>query len=300
MKSAKFLILSPSSYLPPFPPLPGAALDGTTFRDALMQHGVPESDIVYAQNAGFAMMLHAAREFNRRLSADSVGVMIYAGHSVEIDGENYLIPSDALCQRDDRALVDLPGFVSECIGLNVVLDYLSLSGVRNLFVLLDACRNNPFRDRFMTLFERVKDLAYSVFPMRDGKWPTSLPDSDTAGSSRVILFSTQRKRGAIDQLRERAVSPFCEAALYGLVRNYPIHELGLHVKITVEEKTANTQSPDMTGVPFECQFVPSPARDARLSNVSELPDGRLALDKSSDVHQVARDAFKDALRQIQS
>ena len=87
------------------------------------------------------------REMNRQLQVfantvkpGDVALLFYAGHAIEIDGENFLLP------------VDIPGaepgqeaFVrSEAISLNRVLDRMRSTGARLNIAMLDACRDNPF------------------------------------------------------------------------------------------------------------------------------------------------------------
>ncbi len=86
-------------------------------------------------------MVQAVSEFTRALAeaADSdkrtAAVFFYAGHGVQVDGENYLLPTDA----EVRTKLDLQ---HRTIGLQLLLDAMS-SATRNAIVLLDCCRDNP-------------------------------------------------------------------------------------------------------------------------------------------------------------
>jgi uncharacterized caspase-like protein len=65
-----------------------------------------------------------------------VGVVYYAGHGIEVDGSNYLIPVDAALERD----VDVD---DETISVDRVMK--AMDPVKRLrLVILDACRDNPF------------------------------------------------------------------------------------------------------------------------------------------------------------
>ena len=75
-------------------------------------------------------------DFRRAASASEVAVVFYAGHGIEVDGNNYLVPVDAkLAHVDDVTYEAAP--------LDLAMD--AVGGARRLgMVILDACRDNPF------------------------------------------------------------------------------------------------------------------------------------------------------------
>jgi uncharacterized caspase-like protein len=75
-------------------------------------------------------------EFNRDVRGADIGIVFYAGHGIEVGGENWLIPVDAELRSD----IDVD---HEAIGLKSLLPALESAGKLGL-VILDACRNNPF------------------------------------------------------------------------------------------------------------------------------------------------------------
>ena len=76
----------------------------------------------------------ALRAFARRSAGADVSLVFYAGHGIEMDGTNYVVPVDARLERD----VDVP---FETVTLDDLL--VSTAGASLRLVLLDACRNNP-------------------------------------------------------------------------------------------------------------------------------------------------------------
>lgn len=82
-------------------------------------------------------------EFGRTLRDSSIeaGLIYYAGHGVQVRGENYLIPVNALLADEDE--VDLEG-----INVNDFLKVMNSSSSPVNIVVLDACRNNPFKGSF--------------------------------------------------------------------------------------------------------------------------------------------------------
>jgi uncharacterized caspase-like protein len=81
-------------------------------------------------------MRRALREFGSKTSDADVAVIYYAGHGIELDGNNYLIPVDAVLERDTDVF-------DEALGLDRVL--VAIEPAKQLrLVILDACRDNPF------------------------------------------------------------------------------------------------------------------------------------------------------------
>jgi len=98
-------------------------------------------DVVTATNATRSQMAVAILDFQKRLSAGDEAVVFYAGHGVQVNGTNYLMPVDA--EPGSEAEVE---FVA--IDLDRVLRILNSTGTSANLLLLDACRNNPFEQKF--------------------------------------------------------------------------------------------------------------------------------------------------------
>lgn len=85
-------------------------------------------------------MNKALQTFTNSIEEGDIALFFYAGHGVEIDGENYLLPVDVPDARSDQ----LEFIKSETIRLNTLLFDLRAKKARLNLVILDACRNNPF------------------------------------------------------------------------------------------------------------------------------------------------------------
>jgi formylglycine-generating enzyme required for sulfatase activity len=84
----------------------------------------------------FDDMRRALLQFGRDARGTEIAVIFFAGHGMEIGGENWLIPVDAELGSDTDA-------ENEAVSLRTVM--LQVAGASNLgLVILDACRNNPF------------------------------------------------------------------------------------------------------------------------------------------------------------
>ena len=79
-------------------------------------------------------------QFGRMLNAGSVAVFYYAGHGLQLRGENYLVPVDANPEKPSDADIQL-------VDTGAILHQMEDSGARLKVVMLDACRNNPFGGR---------------------------------------------------------------------------------------------------------------------------------------------------------
>ncbi len=96
-------------------------------------------EVTLADDLTYDGMRRTLQDFSNKVHGTDMAVIYYAGHGIEIDHRNYLIPVDARL-RTDRSVA------FEAIPLDLVL--ASVDGARDLkIVLLDACRSNPFTAR---------------------------------------------------------------------------------------------------------------------------------------------------------
>lgn len=99
-------------------------------------------EVIKVIDGDYIQMRDAFRKFNELLNKgpkdQTVGLFYYAGHGLQNEGENYLIPVDADVKYDD----DIPRM---CLPMQrVVLANMERSSTRMNIVIMDACRNNPF------------------------------------------------------------------------------------------------------------------------------------------------------------
>lgn len=79
--------------------------------------------------------------FASHLSLNEVGLFFFAGHGMQIDGENYLAAVDTNFERELDAKFS-------CLPLNKVIETMELGSGRTSIIILDACRNNPYERRW--------------------------------------------------------------------------------------------------------------------------------------------------------
>jgi len=83
-------------------------------------------------------MRNAVRSFTSKISKGGVGLFYYSGHGVQLDGDNYLVPIDADYEYKEE-VQDM------CISVASILKYMETSNNRLNIMILDACRNSPFK-----------------------------------------------------------------------------------------------------------------------------------------------------------
>ncbi|MBJ7404406.1 MAG: caspase family protein [Bradyrhizobium sp.] len=114
-----------------------AANDATTVADALKSLGF---EIVLGTNLGRQGMIDRLADFTARLEPGDTAAVFYAGHGVAIAGVNYLVPSDVPTVTE--------GAEARVRGASIaepdVIAELQAKSVRVAFVVIDACRDNPF------------------------------------------------------------------------------------------------------------------------------------------------------------
>jgi uncharacterized caspase-like protein len=114
-------------------PLPNPVNDAQDIAAALEQL---DFTVIRVLNGDFMKIREGIRTFNSEVEHADIGLIYYAGHGMELGGENWLIPVDAEL-KTDRDLF------AEAIGLKTILQSVSRAGALGL-VILDSCRDNPF------------------------------------------------------------------------------------------------------------------------------------------------------------
>ncbi|MDA9525476.1 caspase (peptidase) [Bradyrhizobium sp. CCBAU 11434] len=111
-------------------PVNDAALVGGMFRNAGFDLVEIKTDLNIAETR------KALREFGLRSRDADIAVVYYAGHGIEVDGINYLVPTDAALEVDTDVY-------DEALPLDRILATIEPAKQLRL-VILDACRDNPF------------------------------------------------------------------------------------------------------------------------------------------------------------
>jgi uncharacterized caspase-like protein len=165
------------------------------------------------------------REFAARARDADIAVVYYAGHGIELDGTNYLIPVDATLETDGDVL-------DETVPLDRVL--FAVEPARRLrLVILDACRDNPF----------AKTMKRTIASRAIGR---GLAKVEPTSPNTMIAFAA--KAGSTASDGDSRNSPFAAA----LVEHLPKPGLDLRrafgfVRDEVLKNTGNKQEPYVYG-----------------------------------------------------
>jgi uncharacterized caspase-like protein len=240
------LVLGISSYQN-VPRLANPDSDAVAISDIFKQVGFDVVEL--RRDLGVSEMRRAVREFAATAADADMAVVYYAGHGIEVDGVNYLIPADAKLLSD----FDVE---DEAVPLDRILQ--AINPARRLrLVILDACRDNPFY-RKMKRSTGTRSVGRGLARVE----PTT---ADT-----LIAFAA--KAGAVASDGDGAHSPFATALLNHIVT--PGLDLRLafgRVRDEVLKSTARRQEPFVYGslggqmVALVPQVVPpvDPNADAR-------------------------------------
>lgn len=166
-------------------------------------------------------MDHKIQEFTAALHGVQTGVFFYAGHGLQVNGVNYLVPIDA-----ELASATAPDF--ELVRLDMVQRSMEREATTNI-LFLDACRNNPLaRNLARSMGTRSADIGRGLAAIE-------------SGVGTLISFSTQPGNVAFDGNGRN--SPFTAALLKQLASSEDLSSLLIDVRNDVMSSTQNQQVP---------------------------------------------------------
>lgn len=119
-------------------PLKNPANDARDMASALKGLGF---DVMLLTDATHQQMDSAVRDFGKVLRQGGVGLFYFAGHGVQVAGENYLVPVNARISSEADVKFG-------CLNAGLVLAKMDDANNGLNVVILDACRNNPFARSF--------------------------------------------------------------------------------------------------------------------------------------------------------
>lgn len=160
--------------------------DAADMAAVLKGHGFQVVEGINLDKAGFDRKV---REFAVALKGAAVGVLFYAGHGLQVGGQNYLVPVDA--KADSAAALDF-----EMVRLDLLHRTMEREAQTNI-IFLDACRDNPLaRDIARSMGTRSTEVGRGLAAVE-------------SGIGTLISFSTQPGNVALDGTGRN--SPFAAA-----------------------------------------------------------------------------------------
>lgn len=210
------LVIGQSAYRT-VPELPNAANDAKGMTELLGNAGFT---VTTAANLAQGEMRQTISDFAGKVSAsgaDTVALVFYAGHGLQIDGENYLVPVDL----DPKREADIP---LQGVRLNDLLNTLGALPTRARIFMLDACRNNPF--------PALSGAGHGL----------AMVDTRAGAPGSFISYSTSP--GAEAEDGSGIDSPYTTAALTVAKQpNLPIEEVFKRIRVAVAQSTDGRQIP---------------------------------------------------------
>ena len=113
-------------------------------------------EVIKHENLNMIDMHRAIDDFGVKLRNYGVGLFFYAGHGIQVNGENYLIPVDANLNTENDVLYN-------CVNTGRLLAKMEDARNNTNIIILDACRDNPF-ERSWSRSSRGKGLAFMNAP----------------------------------------------------------------------------------------------------------------------------------------
>jgi uncharacterized caspase-like protein len=233
------LVLGNSAYLNVAPlanPVNDSAKIAATLKDAGFDVVDSRRDLPAAETR------RALRDFADRARDADIAVVYYAGHGIEVDGANYLIPVDAKLERDTDVY-------DEALSLDRIL--IAIEPAKKLrLVILDACRDNPF----------AKSMKRTVATRAIGQ---GLAKVEPTSPNVLIAYSAKAGFTAADGDAQN--SPFTAAlSRYIATPGLDVRRAFGFVRDEVLKTTGNRQEPFVYGSlgGEDVPLVPAPAKAA--------------------------------------
>ncbi|MCK5872081.1 MAG: SUMF1/EgtB/PvdO family nonheme iron enzyme [Methylococcales bacterium] len=175
-----------------FPELDQAVNDTDRLANKLKVLGF---SVIQKKNLSYEKMREAIREFNQALRKNNeVGLFYYAGHGMQIEGENYLIPIKAHISREFEVK-------TEAVNTELVLNAMYDAKTKINLVILDACRDNIFSSRgasrgLANIARKNTFIAYATQPN----------ESAEDGTFMDFLASRITEKLSIDQMFKKVIN----------------------------------------------------------------------------------------------
>jgi uncharacterized caspase-like protein/opacity protein-like surface antigen len=211
--------------------LPNALNDANATRAMLQEAGFDVTAATDLSLAGLRSALDVFVEKVKQGGAGATALVYYAGHAVQLDGANYILPTDVRVETS----ANIP---NQSLSLTEILRKLDAAGARSKIAILDACRNNPFAAR-----ELSRGLALQ---MVDGanegiRSEAGLARVDSS-SGTFVAFATSPGSTAADGTG--ANSPFTTAFLREAREpGLPIEQVFRRIRLAVYDATSGIQIP---------------------------------------------------------
>lgn len=208
-------------------------------------------EVMLIKNPTIGALVEARELFIKKInnSGDDVtALFFFAGHAVQFDGHNYLIPAKSKLLAASGESANAPSqaaFIDRAIDAQLgILNYLSESKAAKIIFVLDACRVNPYNPDH-----------------RAGGRPAGLlgMNAKPGGAETFIMFAAEPGRVAFDGERDASNSPFTQAFADAISQpGSSLEAVYRQVREQVKKTTGDKQRPYQEGVLFSFMFRDPP------------------------------------------
>jgi Caspase domain len=270
-------------------------------------------DVELAGDLDFNSLKKALKNFSSKAVGAEVALVYYAGHGVEVDGVNYLVPVEAELQRATDVEF-------EAIPLDLARTAVS-SATKLRMVVLDACRNNPFklvkadgtragRTRGLRAIE-TKASEFIAYSAKEGTTANDGPEDGNSPFATALVAAIAKPglevrlmfgkvRDDVMEATNKEQEPFTYTSLGG-------ESIFLNPAAAVPEETAKANLPDEANAPVT--ETPAPAgptaveidaawQAVRLSNNKQALEGFVALYENDRLYQLYGPLVQQLLKDL--
>lgn len=194
-------------------------------------------EVTEVENVNSGRFQSLVADFSNKARGAEVALFYYAGHAVQIDGDNLLLPTDNVGFATNDDIRD------KAVSLTMLLAQLDSAAPRVKLVVLDACRDDPLR-----LPEATRSMAGGLAAVRE-------PSAGT-----LIAFATSAGQTAPDGKGKNSV--FTKHFVKGLQKpNQKVEDLFKQVRADVQRETNNKQKPtEVSSLTGDFYFRPVQAK----------------------------------------
>lgn len=273
--------------------------DATSIAQALRD--AKFDDVILASNLDFNGLKKALKNFSSQAVGAEVALVYYAGHGVEVDGINYLVPVEAELQRATDVEF-------EAIPLDLARTAVS-SATKLRMVVLDACRNNPFklvkadgtragRTRGLRAIE-TKASEFIAYSAKEGTTANDGPEDGNSPFATALVAAIAKPglevrlmfgkvRDDVMEATNKEQEPFTYTSLGGesifLNPAAVVPETTVKANLPAETNAAVTESPAPAG-PTAVE-IDAAWQAVKLSNNKQALEGFVALYEKDRLYQL--------------
>ncbi|MHC1729779.1 MAG: caspase domain-containing protein [Syntrophobacteraceae bacterium] len=172
-------------------------------------------EVSLKENLDQKEMKREIQAFGQKLQKGGVGLFYFAGHGVQVNGHNYLLPIGASIEHEKQVEY-------EAVDMGAVLSEMDYARNRLNIVILDACRDNPFARSFRSTTQGLASIS--------------------APTGTLIAFATAPGSVANDGQGENGV--FTGELVKAMLQpGLKIEDVFKHVRSAVRESTRGRQTP---------------------------------------------------------